>query len=88
MSTPIMVKFRIAVSSTDGNGQTIENVFLVDMSVESESGEVIGVELIPSTTFVSGSNDNESLGDGQSPSPSGEIMPPKDPPRVAILIAA
>jgi hypothetical protein len=86
MSTPTTVKFRIAVSSTDGNGQTIENVFLVDMSVESESGEVIGVELSPSPTFVSGSNDNESLRDGLL-LPSGEVMPPKDPPRVAILAA-
>lgn len=86
MSTPTMVKFEIAVSSRDGNGQITENLFLVDMTVASESGEVIGIELLPTPSSVS--NDNESFEDGPSPSPSGEIMPPKDPPRVAISIAA
>ncbi|HWN41887.1 MAG TPA: hypothetical protein VNW71_06670 [Thermoanaerobaculia bacterium] len=87
MSTPTTVKFQIAVSSTDGNGQAIEKVFLVDMSVESGSGKVLGIELVPSTTLVSGSNDNGSIGDGKA-QPSGEVMPPKDPPTVAISIAA
>lgn len=88
MSTPTTVKFQIAVSSTDENGQAIEKLFFVDMTIASDSGEVIGIELLPTTGSVS-SNDNESLA-GLQPVPSGEVMPPQDPPRarVAISLAA
>jgi hypothetical protein len=83
MSTPTTVKFQIAVSSTDGNGQAIEKVFLVDMSVEPGSGKVLGIELVPVTTLVSNDNENEFVA-------SSVGMPPQDPPRaeVAISLAA
>ncbi|HEX5718920.1 MAG TPA: hypothetical protein VF179_22350 [Thermoanaerobaculia bacterium] len=87
MSTPTTVKFQIAVSSKDGNGQATEKLFLVDMTVASESGEVIGIELLPTPGTVS--NDNESL-EGTMVTSKSEVLLPQDPPRaqVAISIAA
>ncbi|MEA2559152.1 MAG: hypothetical protein QOH06_656 [Acidobacteriota bacterium] len=86
MSTPMMVKFQIAVSSKDEDGQATEKIFLVDMTVTSESGEVLGIELLP---VVISSNDNESIlsTGGPSPVPSGEVMPPQDPPRARVAIS-
>jgi hypothetical protein len=85
MATPMTVKLQIAVSSTDENGQEIKKLFLVDMNVESESCQVIGIDMGPCTTWVS-SNDNES-GGGWAPLPSGEVMPPQDPPRAQLSIS-
>jgi hypothetical protein len=82
MSTPTTVKFQIAVSANDENGQPCEKLFLVDMNVEAESGEVLG--------FVV-SNDNDSVLQSQmspQPVPSGVGMPPQDPPTIEISVAA
>ncbi len=82
------VKFQIAVSATDGGGEPVEKLFLVDMNVESESGEVLGFVLSPC-------NDGDALAiaptGGQmapQPVPPGNQMPPQDPPTIEIDVAA
>src|SRR5689334_10358203 len=91
MSTPTTVKFQIAVSSADECGQPIDKLFFVDMSVTSEAGDAISIELVPSPVeAVSSSNDNETgtgIEDGPLPRPLGEVMPPPEPPKVKVAIS-
>jgi hypothetical protein len=84
MSTK-MVQFHIELSATSTISQPFgKKCFLVDMDVDSESGEVLAhvVSLCPADT---GSNDNEE-GDGVEPQGIG--MPPQDPPTIEIDVAA
>lgn len=48
---------------------------------------VSSTDELPATSSAISSSNNESV-EGQEPVPSGEVMPPKDPPSVAISIAA
>ena len=86
------VKFQIAVSATDEGGEPFEKLFLVDMDVQSESGEVLGFVLSPC------SNDNGNAASQGSQLPVGQMMPqpvppdigmpPQDPPTIEIDVAA
>ena len=86
MSTK-MVQFHIELSATSTISQPFEKkCFLVDMDVDSESGEVLAhvVSLCPADT---GSNDNGE-GGGNGVEPQGIGMPPQDPPTIEIDVAA
>jgi hypothetical protein len=89
MSTPTTVKFQIAVSSTDENGQAIEKLFLVDMTITSENGEVLGIELVPATNQVSNDNEHEVEAEATDPEivASSVGMPPQDPPKAQVVIS-
>lgn len=84
MSTPTTVKLQIAVSSTDEKGQTTQSRYFVDVNVVSESGEPVGIELLPSTSTASTGSEGASEPVIVPPS---EVMPPQDPPRTQLTIS-